>query len=98
MQYTKETVKRFLEDVSLAYCKYICEMDDVLKSYNNNLVEIAVGFKASMQIYIPFIPDTVVSIPHEYAKAAVDLGIVKRTNDGEDFVYKFNYNGAEFVG
>ena len=98
MQYKKETVKRFLEDVSLAYCKYICEMDDVLKSYNNNLVDIAVGFKASMPIFIPFIPDTEVPIPHEYAKAAVDLGIVKRTNDGEDFVYKFNYNGAEFVG
>ena len=98
MQYTKETVKRFLEDVSLAYCKYICEMDDVLKSYNNNLVEIAVGFKASMQIYIPFIPDTVVSIPHEYAKAAVDLGIVKRTNPDDDYPYEFEYNGTKFRG
>lgn len=98
MQYTKEVVKRFLEDVSLAYCKYICEMDEVLKSYNNNLVDIAVGFKASMQIYIPFIPDTVVSIPHDYAKAAVDLGIVKRTNRSDAYTYEFEYNGTAFEG
>ena len=98
MQYTKEVVKRFLEDVSLAYCKYICEMDDVLKSYNNNLVEIAVGYKASMQIYIPFIPDTGVSIPYEYAKAAVELGIVKRKNLKDDYPYEFEYNGTTFRG